>query len=413
MCTTCTRSNGSSRCNKHRHAGMASHRSIPPPQSESKTTAAAAMIFPFAMAWAYLVAFGEKLHDSLYEYRNSSRPLWPTSPKTSTSKHHHSTNGVDKLREPCADAGGSLRQRQQQQTQQQQTRRQTQKHSHANRLEFSLGDFLRSKLHDPFLTSCPGNTRASASTSRAPASALPTAGTGMVSTKDPPFPSSLCADAAERSSWPLRLRMGGSNNKHAKGLPPSARPRTTDKTLVLDLDETLIHARRDLTGDMRFDFMVMLPPRRQVQKLGGLSLCSGRGTKTVVGSAATDSSTAKCSGCCADGRGRGCRRGGGERQIFVRKRPHLRKFLEAVSEQFEVVLFTAARADFANAVLGEIDPARELVDHVLSRESCTRLKGCSSKRAEAKRGAMVKDLGILGRPLSKVREGASIGWWFL
>ncbi|CAN0201861.1 unnamed protein product, partial [Hapterophycus canaliculatus] len=98
------------------------------------------------------------------------------------------------------------------------------------------------------------------------------------------------------------------------------RSRATDKTLVLDLDETLIHARTDVRkmGEGRFDFMDQRPPRR----------------------------------------------------VFVRKRPHLREFLEAASELFEVVLFTAATEEFANAVVEHVDPERKLVDHILSRESC-------------------------------------------
>lgn len=91
--------------------------------------------------------------------------------------------------------------------------------------------------------------------------------------------------------------------------------------------------------------------------------------------------------------------GGGWRKVYVSKRPHLHEFLQAVSKEFEVVVFTAARAAFARAVVNEIDPRGEMIDHVLSRESCTRLS--LSKR---KRAAVVKDLGIIGRPLSKVRR---------
>ncbi|CAM9962230.1 unnamed protein product, partial [Sphacelaria rigidula] len=401
--------------------------------SSSSQSATSAIIFPLAVAWAYLdalaktwVAIGEKLHVSIY----------------GGAKHSNSTN----------------EQRQQQQHQQQQNqRREGQPHragvsvhqqGQRNRLEFSLTDFLRSKAdcfgYRHFNTPHDDEDDASAP---------------------------VAAAATTTTSWPRRLRGVGSSLRRTKVLlPASTRSRNTEKTLVLDLDETLIRARKDLSGERgdtgRFDFLVVLPPRPKPSVLGVDVGCTPSShhhhhhhhhcnhaqhphqplqqAETLVSasaSTATAASSRKCTrhhnpriwtrggddgssggGSCSTqcgkgsssgaggsvaGRGEswGCNGaggtvgGGGWRKVYVSKRPHLHEFLQAVSKEFEVVVFTAARAEFARAVVNEIDPTGEMIDHVLSRENCTRLS--LSKR---KRVAVVKDLGIIGRPLSKVRR---------
>ncbi|CAM9499134.1 unnamed protein product [Choristocarpus tenellus] len=145
-------------------------------------------------------------------------------------------------------------------------------------------------------------------------------------------------------------------------LPQPTRRRSSDKTLVLDLDETLIHATRSPSGDADFVVDLSHKSRSLPFKVGNL----GRKSRSTG-------------------------------QRYVHKRPYLNEFLAAVSERFEVVLFTAARVDFAMAVLDKIDPERKMVDHCLTRESCMRLE-----LNRCRRPAVVKDLGIMGRPLSKV-----------
>ncbi|XP_076868771.1 CTD (carboxy-terminal domain, RNA polymerase II, polypeptide A) small phosphatase-like a isoform X2 [Brachyhypopomus gauderio] len=77
-------------------------------------------------------------------------------------------------------------------------------------------------------------------------------------------------------------------------------------------------------------------------------------------------------------------------QVFVLKRPHVDEFLQKMGELFECVLFTASLAKYA-------DPVADLLDRWgvfrarLFRESCV-----------FHRGNYVKDLGRLGRQLSKV-----------
>ncbi|CAM9117161.1 unnamed protein product [Ectocarpus sp. 12 AP-2014] len=82
---------------------------------------------------------------------------------------------------------------------------------------------------------------------------------------------------------------------------------------------------------------------------------------------------------------------GEEFQVYVRKRPHLDAFLEAVSELFEVVVFTASQQVYAERLLNMIDPQKKFVKYRLYRDACMALEG-----------NYLKDLNVLGRDLSKV-----------
>ena len=93
------------------------------------------------------------------------------------------------------------------------------------------------------------------------------------------------------------------------------------KTLILDLDETLIHA--DFDGrfenhDQRISFIY-------------------------------DEQEIKVN-------------------IFLR--PGLFEFLKAVSEIFEIFIFTASKKEYADAVLDFLDPERKIIKHRLYRDSC-------------------------------------------
>lgn len=77
-------------------------------------------------------------------------------------------------------------------------------------------------------------------------------------------------------------------------------------------------------------------------------------------------------------------------QVYVRKRPHLDEFLEAVARSFEVIVFTASQQVYAEQLLNLIDKKKTLIQHRLYRDSC--LCVC---------GNYIKDLSVVNRDLSK------------
>lgn len=71
-------------------------------------------------------------------------------------------------------------------------------------------------------------------------------------------------------------------------------------------------------------------------------------------------------------------------------RPNVRLFLEVASKSFEIVVFTASQQAYADQVIAALDPAGTTIAHRLYRQHCTELHG-----------AFFKELGLLGRPLSQ------------
>lgn len=126
-------------------------------------------------------------------------------------------------------------------------------------------------------------------------------------------------------------------------LPPKASEFTGFHTLVLDLDETLVHCTVDPIPNADLIFPVNF--------------------------------------------------NGSSYQVYVRKRPYLDKFLESVSKQFEVVLFTASQKIYADTLLNLLDPERKLIHHRLFREACLYIQG-----------NFLKDLTVLDRDLKTVRQ---------
>ncbi|CAN8074876.1 unnamed protein product [Agarophyton chilense] len=75
--------------------------------------------------------------------------------------------------------------------------------------------------------------------------------------------------------------------------------------------------------------------------------------------------------------------------VYVKKRPGVDKFLKKASEWFEIVIFTASLALYANPVVDLLDP-HNLVELRLYREHCVLIGGC-----------YVKDIAKLGRDLRR------------
>jgi len=82
--------------------------------------------------------------------------------------------------------------------------------------------------------------------------------------------------------------------------------------------------------------------------------------------------------------------GGDFYEVYVKRRPHVMEFLHRVSKIFEVVVFTASHEAYAETLLGRMDPGRKLVPHRLFRDSCIEVDG-----------NYVKDLTVVDRDLSK------------
>ncbi|GER42753.1 CTD small phosphatase-like protein [Striga asiatica] len=122
---------------------------------------------------------------------------------------------------------------------------------------------------------------------------------------------------------------------------PANKQSTKQITLVLDLDETLVHSTLGHCENVDFTFTVTL------------------NTKECV--------------------------------VYVKQRPHLMTFLQRVAELFEIVVFTASQSIYAKQLLDILDPHGKVISRRAYRESCT-VWG----------GTYIKDLTILGVDLAKV-----------
>ncbi|KAE8687938.1 CTD small phosphatase-like protein 2 [Hibiscus syriacus] len=121
--------------------------------------------------------------------------------------------------------------------------------------------------------------------------------------------------------------------KQTRSCPPT--------TLVLDLDETLVHSSLEPCDDADFTF----PVNFNLQ----------------------------------------------EHTVYVKCRPHLRDFMEWVYGLFEIIIFTASQSIYAEQLLNVLDPKRRVFRRRVFRESCVLVDG-----------NYLKDLSVLGRDLARV-----------
>lgn len=121
---------------------------------------------------------------------------------------------------------------------------------------------------------------------------------------------------------------------------------TTKKTLVLDLDETLVHCD--------FDLQKVTKVKKDI-----VSFIDSLNNEEII--------------------------------MSVSLRPGVREFLQELTEHYDIGLFTASVKEYADAVCNLIDPESKIFSFKLYRESCVQVGK-----------AHVKDLRILNRDLGKV-----------
>lgn len=68
-----------------------------------------------------------------------------------------------------------------------------------------------------------------------------------------------------------------------------------------------------------------------------------------------------------------------EEKVGVCIRPFAHKFLQKLSQKFEVVLFSASREDYAEKVLSVLDPSKSVIKECLFRQNCVPYKGICMK----------------------------------
>lgn len=144
-------------------------------------------------------------------------------------------------------------------------------------------------------------------------------------------------------------------------LPPQAPEHEGRLTVVLDMDETLLHSEFESQNNDYRQF----EKREKAKRKPDFQLDIQFGLE--------------------NGRTR-------PEKVSVHTRPGCMNFLKAINRDFECVVFTAALPVYARPVLDRLDPTGRLIQHRLYRDSTITWKG----------QPFVKDMALMGRDMRRV-----------
>lgn len=124
-----------------------------------------------------------------------------------------------------------------------------------------------------------------------------------------------------------------------RDIPPKTRS-TPEATLVLDLEETLMYSSLTVIEDAEYSFNTVFQDHQY--------------------------------------------------KVYMVLRPFVKEFLQSVSKNYELFVYTCAKREYAEKILDVLDPQRKLFRQRLYQEDCSCVLG-----------HYIKDLNVLGRDLAK------------
>jgi len=90
----------------------------------------------------------------------------------------------------------------------------------------------------------------------------------------------------------------------------------------------------------------------------------------------------------------------GQHEMWLALRPQVDLFLSSLAAHYELVVWTAGVEAYGRAVLSELDPTGTLISHSLFRQHCTRVDG----------GLYIKDLSRLGRDEARICDNNPVSF---